>query len=137
MNPKHISMYMEIARVVAKTSYATRLKVGAVAVKDNRVLSLGYNGTPPGMDNECEHMVDGVLVTKPTVIHAEANCILKMARDGQAAQDADMFVTVSPCLECSKMILTAGFRKLWFGEQYRTMDGVYFLRSNGVEVAQV
>lgn len=136
MKPKYVKMYLDIADVVAKTSYATRLKVGAVAVKDNRVLSLGYNGTPPGTDNSCEHIVNGQLVTKPDVIHAEANCILKMARDGQPALGADLFVTTAPCMECAKLILTAGFKNVWYRSHYRNTDGVEFLRSNNVGVEQ-
>ena len=129
---------MEIAEVVAKTSSATRLKVGAVAVKDHRILSIGYNGTPPGYDNECEyHNEDGSLATRPEVIHAEQNAIYKMARDGQSALGADLFVTHAPCIECAKAIKTSGFRKVWYRNQYRSDDGIKFLQQLGVEVEKI
>jgi dCMP deaminase len=134
MNLKHLTMYMEMARVAAKQSYANRLKVGALAVKDHRILSVGYNGTPSNRDNECEG-ADGK--TKPDVIHAEMNLIYKMARDGQAAQGADLFITHSPCFECAKAILTVGFKKVWFGAEYRDSSGVDFLKHNGVEIEKL
>jgi dCMP deaminase len=152
MKQKFIDLYMEIAHVVAKTSTATRLKVGAVAVKDHRVLSLGYNGTPPGDDNECEFREytlggsaayldeDGSsynIVTKPEVIHAEQNLIYKMARDGQSAKGADIFVTHAPCIECAKAIVTSGFSRVWFGEQYRSDEGLKFLEKRGIEVVKI
>jgi len=153
MKSKFIDLYMNIAEVVAKTSSATRLQVGAVAVKDHRILSIGYNGTPPGYDNQCEETYfdqeylptengdSYVTVTKsrtrPEVIHAEQNAIYKMARDGQSALDADLFVTHAPCIECAKAIKTSGFKKVWFREQYRSNDGVEFLKKLGVEVEQI
>jgi dCMP deaminase len=137
MKQKFVDLYMAIAGTVASASYANRLKVGAVAVKDQRILSIGYNGTPPGTSNECEHNVGGVMVTKPEVIHAEANCILKMARDGQSALGADLFVTTAPCIECAKMILTAGFNSVWYRDQYRSVVGIEFLEQNNVKVSQV
>lgn len=138
MKQKFLDLYMEIAEAAAKTSSATRLKVGAVAVKDHRILSIGYNGTPPGYDNECEfHSEDGYLVTRPEVIHAEQNAIYKMARDGQSALDADLFVTHAPCIECAKAIKTSGFRKVWYRNQYRSDDGIKFLQQLGVEVEKI
>lgn len=138
MKQKFLNLYMEIAEVVAKTSSAKRLKVGAVAVKDHRILSIGYNGTPPGYDNECEyHNEDGSLVTRPEVIHAEQNVIYKMARDGQSALGADLFVTHAPCIECAKAIKTSGFRKVWYRNQYRSDDGIKFLQKLGVEVEKI
>ena len=140
---------MNIAEVTAKTSSASLLKVGAVAVKDNRILSLGYNGTPPGFDNECEEkfysddgsLVDDVgcydLKTRPEVIHAEQNAIYKMARDGQSALGADLFVTHAPCIECAKGIKTAGFKKVWYRNSYRSDEGIAFLEKLGVEVEKI
>lgn len=146
MKQKFLDLYMEIAEVAAKTSSATRLKVGAVAVKDHRILSIGYNGTPPGFDNECEEKVwvsdegpSGGWTTKTRleVIHAEQNAIYKMARDGQSALDADLFVTHAPCIECAKAIKTSGFRKVWYRNQYRSDDGIKFLQQLGVEVEKI
>lgn len=138
MKRKFVDLYIEIAEVVAKTSTATRLKVGAVAVKDHRILSVGYNGTPPGFDNNCETLnEDGSTVTRPEVIHAEQNAIYKMARDGQSALGADLFVTHAPCVECAKAIKTSGFRKVWYKNQYRSDDGIKFLQQLGVEVEKI
>ena len=141
MKEKHALMYMDIAETVAKQSYATRLKVGAVAVNDNRILSIGYNGTPPGWDNVCEHTVaDGpvsTLVTKPEVIHAEENCILKMARDGQAAKGSDLFITHNPCHICAKMIITAGIKKVWWRNHYRDDAGLDMLTKAKVELERI
>lgn len=134
MNKRQEEMYMEMAEVVAKRSYAKRLQVGCLVVKDNRILSVGYNGTLPGDDNTCEHEKDGILVTKPDVIHAEANAILKMARDGQAAKDAVLFSTVLPCIDCSKMIVASGIKKVYWRNHYRSTDGMSFLSSHNIEV---
>ncbi len=141
MKQKHLDMYMKIAETVAAASYAKKLKVGAIAVKDNRILSIGYNGTPPGMSNVCEREVtneDGTTAfeTVKEVIHAEMNAIYKMARDGQAAQGSTMFITHSPCFECAKAILSVGVSSVFYKEEYRNMEGVHFLRSNNIKVEQ-
>lgn len=138
-------MFKEITNVIAKTSSARRLKVGAIAVKDGRILSMGYNGTPAGMDNNCEDVVadtyynDGstTLKTRPEVIHAEMNLILKMARDGEAAKGADMFITHSPCFECAKAIMSAGFLNIFYETDYRNDDGIKMLGNNGVNVVKI
>lgn len=132
MKSKHSTMYMEIAGVVARRSYAKRLKVGAVIVRDHRILAASYNGTFPGADNECEE--NGK--TKPDVIHAEMNAIFRLARDGESGKGADLFVTHSPCFECAKAILSVGIRKVWFGEHYRESAGLELLVHHGVEVEQ-
>lgn len=142
MKPKHVEMYMKMAEVVSSASYANRLKVGALAVRDHRVLSIGYNGTPPGMDNACEELKQDwegseTLVTKREVIHAEMNLIYKMARDGQSGHGADLFLTHSPCFECSKAILTVGFKTVWYRNQYRDSSGLDLLTSKGVEVKKI
>ena len=141
MKQKHLEMYMEMAGVAAKQSYANRLKVGALAVKDHRILSVGYNGTPPGMDNSCEYTVDDAMgyetgKTKREVIHAEMNLIYKMARDGQKAEGADLFITHSPCFECAKAVMSVGFKRVWYREQYRDNSGIDLLTQNGVKVEQ-
>jgi dCMP deaminase len=153
---------MRVAEEAASMSYAKRLKVGAVAVKDHRIISIGYNGTPPGWNNECEvkeYLPDSPefglfnekdyphfdretlqryrLVTKPEVIHAEENCILKMARDGQSALGCDLFVTVSPCFNCARSIATSGVKRVFFKDQFRDTKGVDFLSDLGVEVEHI
>lgn len=134
MTPKHLAMYMEMAKVAANASYANRLKVGALAVKDHRVLSVGYNGTPAGLSNECENELG---LTNQNVIHAEMNLIYKMARDGQSGAGADIFITHSPCFECAKAILSVGFCKVWFDFLYRDASGIDLLTNNGVEVERL
>ena len=130
-------MYMEMAKVAAKQSYAKRLQVGAIAVKDHRILSVGYNGTFPGADNNCENLIDGKLVTKKEVIHAEMNLIYKLARDGESGADADLFITHAPCFECAKAILSVGFKKVWFRNVYKSDEGVQLLKANGIDVEKV
>lgn len=132
MKDKHIKAFMETAKVWAKQSTATRLQVGAIAVKDNRIISIGYNGMPSGWDNVCEH--EGK--TKPEVLHAESNCISKLARSTESGDGAAMFITHSPCMECAKLIYQSGFIKVYFGKPYRSNDGVEFLKKCGVEVTQ-
>jgi dCMP deaminase len=126
-------LYMRFAVESAKQSYAIRSKVGCVVVKDDRVLSIGYNGTPPGFPNECEK--DGVTI--PEVIHAEQNAIYKMARDGAAAKDSTIYVTLSPCYECAKAIITSGIKRLVYLEAYRDLRPVEFLQDRGVEVVNI
>lgn len=136
MKQRHKQLYMDIARTVSTASYAVRRKVGAVAVRDHRILAASYNGTPPGADNACEEEVNGELVTKRDVIHAEMNAIFKMTRDGESGKGADLFVTLAPCFACANAILAVGIRKVYFGEAYRDMSGVEFLKEQGVEVEQ-
>lgn len=139
LKEKHRDMYMQMALVAASASYANKLKVGALAVKDHRILSVGYNGTPPGTDNSCEDLLPttpSTLVTKKEVIHAEMNAIYKMARDGQQAEGADMFITHAPCFECSKAILSVGIKRVWYRNEYRDLSGIEFLGKNGVEVTK-
>ena len=130
-------MYMEMAEAAAKQSYAKRLQVGAIAVKEHRILSVGYNGTFPGADNNCENLIDGKLVTKKEVIHAEMNLIYKLARDGESGADADLFITHAPCFECAKAILSVGFKKVWFRNEYNSDEGIQLLKANGIDVEKV
>ena len=126
--------YMDTAERFGALSTAKRLQVGAIAVKDNRIISIGYNGMPSGWDNVCE---DGKNKTKPEVIHAEANCIAKLAGSHESGRDADMYITHSPCLECAKQIYSVGISRVYYREEYRSKDGVEFLQKCGVEVKQI
>ena len=143
MKSKLIQAYMTTARTFAELSHARRLHVGAIVVKDDRIISIGYNGMPAGWDNNCEDEVRypdaaGVtLKTKPEVLHAESNCISKLARSNESGLDADLFVTHAPCLDCAKLIYQSGIRRVWFGSSYRDAAGVDFLEHSGVEVNQV
>lgn len=122
--------YMDTALRFAELSSAERLQVGAVIVKDHRIISIGYNGTPHGWDNCCE---DSENKTKPEVIHAEANAISKLAKSPESGEDATMYVTHSPCIECAKLILGAGISKVYYLEPYRNDDGISFLRRGMVK----
>ena len=138
MKQKWVDAYMDVAERFAQLSYAVRLKVGAVVVKDDRIISIGYNGTPAGWDNACEDIVDqghkATLKTKPEVIHAEANAISKLARSNDGGHGADLFCTHAPCIECAKLIYGAGIRKVFYRDVYRSDAGVQFLQRSGVEV---
>lgn len=122
--------YLRMARIWAENSYCVRRKVGALIVKDNTIISDGFNGTPSGFPNICES-TEGV--TFPYVLHAEANAITKVARSNNASQDATLYVTASPCLECAKLIIQAGIRRVVYSELYRITDGIDLLAQAGVE----
>lgn len=126
--------YLRMAHIWAENSYCTRRKVGALIVKDKMIISDGYNGTPSGFENVCE-LDDGT--TKPYVLHAEANAITKIAKSGNNSDGATLYVTASPCLECSKLIIQSGIRRVVYSENYRLTDGVDLLRRAGVEVVLV
>lgn len=130
--------YMDTAWTFSKLSVARRLQVGAVIVKNHRIISIGYNGTPPKWDNDCENLVEVngefQYVTKPEVIHAEANAILKLARDGESGKGSMLFCTHAPCIECAKMILTVGIGAVFWSDSYKVDDGLNFLISGGVGV---
>jgi dCMP deaminase len=142
MPNKWTAAYMDVAERFAALSYCERLKVGAIVVKDGRIISIGYNGTPSGFDNCCEmEVVDTsyrvpqmVKKTKPEVIHAEANAIAKLAKSTDSGDGADMYCTHAPCIECAKQIYTAGIKNLTFREEYRSKDGITFLEQCGVNV---
>lgn len=133
MKKKYIFAHMKATAIYAKLSSCKRLQVGALVVKDNRIISIGYNGTPAGDDNCCEK--DNV--TLSTVIHAESNAIVKLAASNESAKDAAMFITVSPCIDCAKIIYQAGIKNVYYGEVYRDSDGLKFLSKHGVKVGQV
>lgn len=123
--------YLRMARVWAENSYCHRRKVGALVVKDNMIISDGYNGTPSGFENVCE---DESNKTKPYVLHAEANAITKLARSSNSSDGATMYITASPCIECAKLIIQAGIKRVIYSEQYRLDDGIDLLRKAGIEV---
>ena len=133
MQSKWINAYMDTAERFAQLSSAERLKVGACVVKDHRIISIGYNGMPAGWDNICEK--DGK--TKDEVIHAEANAIIKLARDGERGVGADLFCTHAPCIQCAKLIVGAGIKKVYFGQYYRDDSGIVFLDNSGVAIEHV
>jgi dCMP deaminase len=131
-------IHMQTAELHARMSKATRAKVGAVLVTRHGVTLTGYNGTPRGCSNVCEDALpDGSLVTRKDVIHAETNAVLKAAKEGISCIDADMYVTLAPCLACSAMLIQAGVRKVYYRKQYRNNEGVDYLRTNGVETEQI
>ena len=125
--------YLDMAGIWAQNSYCKRRKVGALLVKDRMIISDGYNGTPSGFENICEE--DGV--TKPYVLHAEANAITKVAKSGNSSEGATLYVTASPCLECSKLIIQAGIKRVVYRDEYRLTDGIDLLRRAGIEVERV
>ena len=123
--------YLRMARIWAKNSYCNRRQVGALVVKDKMIISDGYNGTPSGFENICE---DENNLTKPYVLHAEANAITKLARSSNNSDRATLYVTAAPCLECSKLIIQAGIKRVVYGEAYRLEDGINLLRRANIEV---
>ena len=125
--------YLRMARIWSENSYCLRRQVGALVVKDKMIISDGYNGTPSGFENICEE--NGV--TKPYVLHAEANAITKIARSGNNSEGATLYVTDSPCIECAKLIIQAGIRRVVFARSYRLTDGIDLLRRAGIEVEQL
>jgi dCMP deaminase len=126
--------YLEMASVWARNSYCKRRQVGALLVKDRMIISDGYNGTPSGFENNCED-ADGV--TKPYVLHAEANAITKVAKSGNSSQDSTLYVTAAPCMECAKLIIQAGIKRVVYRDEYRLTDGIDLLRRAGIVVEQI
>ena len=161
MKQKYIDLYMDWALRLTQLSHAKRLQVGAVVVKDDCVISYGYNGMPAGWDNNCEDTVFVLdeevmgtnmlglgytqtengnwtrLKTKPEVLHAESNAIAKLAKSGNSGLGADLFVTHSPCIECAKLIHQSGIGRVFFGNHYRDDSGINFLKKSGVEVTYI
>lgn len=123
--------YLRMAAVWAENSYCERRKVGALIVKDKMIISDGFNGTPSGFENVCE---DNNNLTKPYVLHAEANAITKVARSGNNSDGATLYVTASPCIECSKLIIQSGIKRVVYGEKYRLTDGLDLLQRAGIKV---
>jgi dCMP deaminase len=139
MKQKWIDAFMDTAERFAQLSSAKRLHVGAVVVKDNRIISIGYNGMPSGWTNECEEIVyriaeEPILKTKDEVIHAEANAISKLAKSGDSGDKADLFCTHAPCVHCAKMIYGAGIKKVYYRNSYRDEAGLDFLQKCGIDI---
>ncbi len=126
--------YLRMARIWAENSYCKRRKVGAIIVKDKMIISDGYNGTPAGFENVCE---DESGMTKPYVLHAEANAITKVARSNNSSEGATLYITASPCLECTKLIIQSGIKRVVFNELYRITDGIELLQRAGVECVHI
>lgn len=123
--------YLRMAHIWAENSYCKRRKVGALVVKDKTIISDGYNGTPSGFENVCE---DDNNVTKPYVLHAEANAITKLARSSNNSEGSTLYVTAAPCIECAKLIIQAGIKRVVYGEKYRLDDGLKLLRKANIEI---
>ena len=126
--------YLRMARIWAENSYCQRRKVGALVVKRNMIISDGYNGTPSGFENVCE---DETNTTKPYVLHAEANAITKLARSHNSSEGATMYITDSPCIECAKLIIQSGIKRVLYANTYRLDDGIALLKRAGIEVEYV
>ena len=147
-----IRAYMKTAQIFSELSHARRLHVGAIVVKDDRIISIGYNGMPAGWDNNCEYEVTefqteygvgsklvktGELKTRPEVLHAETNAIAKLAKSTESGANATMFITHSPCLDCAKLIFQSGISSVFYRDSYRSEDGIQFLKHSGVEVEKL
>ena len=148
MKEKYINAHMKVAETYASLSTAVRLKVGAIVVKDNRVISIGYNGMPSGWDNNCEdeigyvlddngYVVETRLKTKSEVLHAETNAIAKLARSNESGLDAALFITHAPCLDCAKLIYQSGISKVYYRNAYRESAGIDFLKKSNIDVEQI
>lgn len=168
MKQKFKQAYMQTARIFADLSHARRLHVGAIVVKDDRIISIGYNGMPAGWDNNCEDIdwdlgaggwldpeefetrypyegwheeagrnVRYGLKTKVEVLHAESNAIAKLAKSNDSGEGADIFITHSPCIDCAKLILQSGIRRVFYGQAYRNNDGIKFLEKSGITVEKL
>lgn len=130
-------VHMNAAMQYASLSRALRKKVGAVLVTNQGIIVPGFNGTPRGADNSCEYFEYGALVTKPSVIHAELNCIMKAAREGVSVIDSTIYVTMSPCEPCSAMLIQAGVRRVVFADKYRCTAGLVLLQDSDIMIEQL
>ena len=143
MKEKFVNAYMDVAERFAELSSARRLHVGAIVVKDDRIISIGYNGMPAGWDNNCEDELKWpngeikFLTTKPEVLHAETNAIAKLAKSTESGLGATMFVTHSPCLDCAKLVYQSGINTIYYRNSYRNEDGIQFLEKAGVKIEQI
>ena len=145
MKNKFIHAYMDVAERFAKLSSAKRLQVGAIVVKDDRIISIGYNGMPSGWDNKCEDEItvfnNGLdqkeLRTKPEVLHAETNAIAKLAKSTESGEGATLFCTHAPCIDCAKQVYTTGIKKVYYRNSYKDTQGLDFLEKCGVEIVNI
>jgi dCMP deaminase len=151
MKDKFVKAYIDVAERFAQLSSAKRLQVGAIVVKDDRIISIGYNGMPSGWDNVCEECCDGGgpvgagcyhdhctgPKTKPEVLHAESNAIAKLAKSPESGDGATIFVTHSPCIDCAKLIYQSGIKNVFYRDSYRSAEGIVFLEKSGIKVTQV
>ena len=142
MKSKHIEAYMKTAETFAECSTARRLHVGAIVVKDERIISIGYNGMPSGWDNNCEIETTVFpqikeLKTKPEVLHAETNAIAKLAKSTESGLGATLFVTHAPCLDCAKLVYQSGINSVYYRNNYRDENGLQFLQKAGVRVEKI
>ena len=148
MKQKLLNAYMKTAETFAECSTARRLHVGAIVVKDDRIISIGYNGMPAGWDNNCEdeigkvlddndNIIEVQLKTKPEVLHAETNAIAKLARSTESGNGATLFVTHAPCLDCAKLVYQSGINSIFYRNSYRNEDGIQFLEKAGVKVEKI
>ena len=143
MKEKFKHAFMETAQIFAELSHARRLKVGVIVVKEDRIISIGYNGMPAGWDNNCEDEIqypdaEGItLKTKPEVLHAETNAIAKLAKSTESGMGATMFITHAPCLDCAKLIYQSGIKHVLYRDAYRDTGGVTFLEKSGVVVEKI
>jgi dCMP deaminase len=142
MKTKYLDVYMKTAETFAELSTARRLHVGAIVVKDDRIISIGYNGMPSGWDNNCEDLVyriaeEPVLKTKPEVLHAETNAIAKLAKSTESGLGATLFVTHAPCLDCAKLVYQSGINSVYYRNSYRDKAGVEFLYKAGVTIEKI
>jgi len=143
MKQKFIEAYMDVAERFAQLSSAVRLQVGAIVVKDDRIISIGYNGMPSGWDNCCEEWNgeddwgNTILKSKPEVLHAESNCIAKLAKSPESGEDATIFVTHAPCMDCAKLIYQSGINTVYYRTAYRDTSGIDFLAKSDVEVVKI
>ena len=137
MKPKFVDYFMKVAELTASLSYAKRLQVGAVIVKGNQTIGTGYNGMPTDWENTCETEIeDGTLKTKPEVLHAEMNVLMKVAQSTESSTGAVMFCTHAPCIDCAKLIYQAGVTTVYYKETYRDDSGLRFLSQGGINVIQ-
>ena len=140
MKKKFIKTYMDVAESFAKLSSAVRLQVGAIVVKDDRIISIGYNGMPTGWDNCCEDIIRSdevgfqVTKTKAEVLHAETNAVAKLAKSSESGLGATMFVTHAPCIDCAKLVYQSGIATVYYKNDYRSTQGIEFLTKSGVKV---
>jgi dCMP deaminase len=131
---KYDKTLMNTAKIWSNESYCDRKKVGAVIAQDSRIISTGYNGTISGSENCCEDEVQGKLISKNTVVHAEANAIMYAAKNGIKTDGCTLYVTMSPCVECAKMIIQSGIKRVVYSEQYRMTDGIDFLKEHNIDL---